>query len=64
MKRPTVRIPEIPPALRKELLITGGFATGLLLCATAIALIYFPAGLFTLGAELAVCSFHAARKFG
>jgi hypothetical protein len=64
VKRPVLRLPEIPPALRKELLITGGFAGGLLLCAAAIALVYFPAGLFVLGAELCSCSFWAARRLG
>ena len=62
MKRPTLRLPEISPALRKELLITGSFVLGLILCATSVALVYFPAGLFTLGAELCTCSIWAVRK--
>lgn len=61
MKRPTLRLPEISPALRKELLVTGSFAIGLVVCATSIALVYFPAGLFTLGLELCGVPFWAIK---
>lgn len=61
MKRPTLRLPEISPALRKELLITGSFALGLILCATSIALVYVPAGLFTLGLELCALPYWAIK---
>lgn len=64
MKRPAIRLPEIPPELRKELLITGGFAVGQLLIAVGAGLVYVPAGLAYAGAALSAMCFVAARRLG
>ena len=64
MKRPAIRLPEISPELRKELLITGGFALGQLLIAIGVGLVSVPAGLVYAGAALSGMCVVAARRLG
>lgn len=64
MKRPRLRLLRLRRPSRKtaeNLVVAAGFFGGIATCATAVALVYFPAGLFFAGLALAALAGLYAR---